>query len=319
MKAIVCTQYGAPEVLQLSEVSQPSPKEDEVLIKNYATAVSSGDSRLRKADPFLIRLIFGFLRPRQPILGFVVAGVVEAVGKNVTQFKKGDNVYGTTNMSFGAYAEYKCLPEKGVLALKPQNISYEEAASIPFGGNTALYFLKQANIQAGQKVLIYGASGAIGTAAIQLAKYWGAEVTGVCSTSNLELVKSLGADKVIDYTKEDFSQKKEVYDVVFETVGKSSLSSCKKALKKKGTLLLAASGLTGMLQALWASIFSSQKVIAGVMSETAEDLVFFNQLIEQGKIQPVIDKTYPLEQIIAAHRYVDKGRKKGNVIITIAH
>lgn len=220
-------------------------------------------------------------------------------------------------MHFGAYAEYVCLPEDGVLALKPANMTYEEAAAIPFGGNTAWYFLKKAHIQRGQKVLIYGASGAVGTAAVQLAKYLGAEVTAVCSTTNVEMVKSLGADKAIDYTKEDFTQSGETYDVIFDTVGKSSFSDCIRSLKKEGYLLLAAAGPTQMLQGIWTSLTSRRKVVSGVMSETAEDMVFFKELIEAGKIQPVIDRTYPLEQIAEAHRYVEKGHKKGNVVIKV--
>ena len=317
MKAIVINQYGPPEVLQLQEVEKPAPKDNEVRIRIHATSVTSGDWHLRKADPFAVRLFFGLLRPGKTILGFVVAGEIESVGKNVQRFKEGDAVFGTTGMHFGAYAEYVCLPEDGVLALKPANMTYEEAAAIPFGGNTAWYFLKKAHIQRGQKVLIYGASGAVGTAAVQLAKYLGAEVTAVCSTTNVEMVKSLGADKAIDYTKEDFTQSGETYDVIFDTVGKSSFSDCIRSLKKEGYLLLAAAGPTQMLQGIWTSLTSRRKVVSGVMSETAEDMVFFKELIEAGKIQPVIDRTYPLEQIAEAHRYVEKGHKKGNVVIKV--
>ncbi|MCP4439717.1 MAG: NAD(P)-dependent alcohol dehydrogenase [Aureispira sp.] len=317
MNAIICTKYGKPEVLELQTVEKPKPKDKEVQIKIHATSVSSGDARLRRADPCIVRLIFGLRRLRQPILGYVLAGEVEAVGKSVTKFKVGDQVYATTGMGFGAYAEYKCLSEDGIIALKPENMTYEEAAAVPFGGNTALYFLRRANIQKGQKVLVYGASGSIGTAAVQLAKHFGAEVTAVCSAGNFELVKSLGADKVIDYTKEDFGENENVYDVVFETVGKSSFSSCKKALKKGGILLEAASGMKGMLRALWPSSLSKVKVVSGVMSETAEDLIFFKELIEKGKIKAVIDKTYSLEQIADAHEHVDTGHKKGNVVIKV--
>lgn len=319
MKAIVNTEYGPPDVLQLKDVKKPVPKDDEILIKIHATVVSSGDWKMRKADPWIIRLFAGLTKPRKKILGYVFAGEVETAGKDVKLFKAGDKVYGTTGMSMGAYAEYISLPKKGVVAIKPDNMNFEEAASVPFGGNTALYFLRKANIKAGNKVLIYGASGAIGTAAVQLAKYFGAEVTGVCSTTNLEMVKSLGADKVIDYTKEELSQSGESYDVIFETVGKSSFSSNIKSLKKNGTLLLAAAGPSEMMNGLCTSITSGRKVISGIMKETAEDLIFFNKLIEAGKIKPVIDRTYPLEKIAEAHSYVEKGHKKGNVVVTVNH
>jgi len=229
---------------------------------------------MRKADPFIIRLFFGFTRPKQQILGYVLAGEIETVGKDVKQFKQGDKVFATTGMKLGAYAEYKCLAENAVIAIMPNNLSYEEAAAIPFGANTALYFLKKANIQKGQKVLVYGASGAVGTAAVQLAKYFGAEVTAVCSTTNLELVKSLGADKVIDYTQEDFCHNGIKYDVIFETVGKSSLSEAIKSLTPNGCLLMAAAGPIQMLLGLWISISSKKKIVSGVMSETADDLIY---------------------------------------------
>ena len=317
MKAIVYTNYGSPDVLQLKTVNKPIPKDKEVLIKIHATAVSSGDVHLRKADPFAVRLFFGLVRPKKPIPGYVLSGEIETTGKDVSRFNEGDQVYGTTGMGMGAYAEYICLHEDGVLTSKPENMTHEEAAAVPFGGNTALYFLRKANIQSGQKVLVYGASGAIGTAAIQLARYFGADVTGVCSTANVEMVRALGADKVIDYTLADFTESDEAYDIIFDTVGKSSFSKGIKSLKKNGTLVLAASGLCDMLRGVWVSMVSARKVISGVMSEKAEDLVLFKELIEAGKIKSVIDRSYLLEQVCEAHRYVEKGHKKGNVVITV--
>ena len=317
MKAIIYTQYGPPEVLQLKEVEKPAPKDNEILIKIKATAVNSGDLRLRKADPFAVRFFFGLTKPKKNILGGVLSGEIEAIGAAVKLFKVGDEVFGTTGMSFGAYAAYTCLPENGTLALKPNNITHKEAAVIPFGGTTALYFIKKANIQSGQKVLINGASGAVGTAAIQLAKYFGAHVTGVCSTANIEMVRSLGADEVIDYTKEDFTKNGETYDVIFDTVDKISFSNSLKSLNKNGILILGASGLSGMLQGLWTSMTSGKKVITGMISEKADDINFLKGLIENGKLKPVIDRTYSLEQVAEAHAYVEKGHKKGNVAITL--
>jgi NADPH:quinone reductase-like Zn-dependent oxidoreductase len=283
MKAIIYENYGPPEVLQLKEIEKPSPKDNEVLIRVYATAVNSGDIRMRKADPFAVRFMLGLMRPVKKVLGVVFACKIEATGKAVTQFKTGDEVYGSTFMNFGAYAEYVCLPENGIIAKKPVSLTYAEAAAIPFGGNTALHFLKKAKIEAGQKVLIYGASGATGTAAVQIARYFGATVTAVCSTSNIALVKSLRADNVIDYTKEDFCNTGEQYDIVFDTVGYSPFSGSLKSLKKNDYYLRLVHMSPGpILKGLWISMTGNKKVIGGVASGSAEDLVFLNKLSEAG-------------------------------------
>lgn len=317
MKAAVYTRYGPPEVLQIKEITKPSPKDNEILIKIHATAVTSADARLRKAEPFAVRFFSGLFKPKKSVLGGVLSGTIEAVGKNVREFKVGDLVFGSSFPYFGAYAEYVCLPETASLAIKPANMSHEEAAALPFGGMTALHFLRKANIQPGQKVLIYGASGAVGTAAVQIAQSFGATVTGVCSTANLEMVKNLGADQVIDYTKTDFAENGGQYDVVYETVNKAPFSSCIAALKSNGTLILGASMLGGMLRGAWASATSNKKVISGVVVETAEAANFLQKLAEAGKLKAVIDKAYNLEQIAGAHDYVDKGHKKGNVVIRL--
>jgi len=318
MKAIVYTKFGPPEVLHLQEVEKPTPKANEALIKIYATAVTKEDPDMRASPGFN-----GFLKPRHPILGQELAGEVEAIGRGVTRFKPGDQVFGMD--SFGAYAEYKCMPENGALAIKPANLSYEDAASVPNGALTALPFLRdKGKIQSGQTVLIYGASGSVGAAAVQLAKYYGADVTGVCSTTNLEWVKSLGADQVIDYTQEDFTENGKTYDIIFDTVGKRSFSECKGSLTDEGIYLATVPTPVIMLQALWPAKSGRKKVkfaATGLRpaSEKIKDLVFLTELIEAGKIKPVIDRRYPLEQTAEAHRYVEQGHKKGNVIITMRH
>jgi len=319
MKAIVYKKYGLPEVLQLQEVAKPTPKADEVLIKVVATTVSAADCIMRKGEPLWGRLILGLTKPRKRynILGIEIAGEIEAIGQDVKRFKAGDQVFGFMGFNPGAYAEYACLPEKGSLATKPVNKSYEESVAAVDGASTALFFLRdKANIQKGQKVLIIGASGSIGTFAVQLAKLFGAEVTGVCSGKNVELVKSLGADKVVDYTKEDFTNSDETYDIIFDTVGKSSFSHCKGSLTKNGCYLPTTKLINNFL-AIWTKIIGEKKVITGMSVEKNEALVFLKELIEAEKLKIIIDKRYPLAQIADAHRYVEKGHKKGNVVIDV--
>ncbi len=313
MRAVVCTRYGPPEVLQVREVEKPIPKDNQVLIRIYATTVTSGDVRLRKADPFLVRFFAGLTKPRQTILGSELAGEIEAVGKDVKRFKAGDQVFGA---GVRTYAEYTCLLEGGPRGMKPANMTFEEAAAIPFGALSALHFLRKGKIQRGQRVLIYGASGGVGTAAVQLAKHFGAEVTGVCSTANLGLVKSLGADDVIDYTKDDFAIPMK-YDLIFHTVGKVSFSRCLKSLKRGGAYV-SDLALAPIPRRMWAFIAGRKRVIGGIAKPKAEDMVFLKELIEAGKLRSVIDRRYPLEQIAEAHRYVERGHKKGNVVIAVA-
>lgn len=322
MKAIVCTGYGTPDVLELQKVDKPEPKDNEVLIKIHAAAVTAAGLIGRKGEPFFTRLFSGLIKPKNNILGMELAGEIEAIGKNVRMFREGEKIFGLTGTALGSNAEYKCLSEDAALIKKPANMNFEEAAAVIEGGLTALNFLKtKGKIQSGQKVLIYGASGSVGTASIQIAKYFGAEVTGVCSTTNLEMVKSLGADSVIDYTKEDFTQMGQTYDIIFDTVGKRSFPACKDSLKPDG-IYLAAAGLSTVFHMIWTSLFSRKKAIlaATYVRPTRvikQDLVILKELVEAGEIKPVIDKHYPLEQTVEAHRYVETGRKKGNVVITM--
>ena len=318
MKAVVAEKYGPPEVLVLKEVPKPTPKDNEVLIKVHASTVTAGDWRMRKPDPFAVRLMNGFLKPRKNILGTEFAGEVQAVGKSVTTFKVGDAVFGGTGLRLGTNAEYVCVPEDIALTMKPANLSFEEAAAIAFGGTASLVYLRdKGKIERGQKVLINGASGALGTYAVQLARYYGAEVTGVCSTRNVALVKSLGAHHVVDYTKEDFTQNGETYDIIFDTVGKTSFAKSKNSLTENGLFLAASGELVELLQMVWTSMVGDKKVKGGMVVEQKEDLVFLKELIEAGEIRPVIDRSYPLAETAEAHRYVEKGHKAGNVVITL--
>ena len=317
MKAVVCTKYGPPEVLQLRELEKPTPKDNEVLIKIHATAVTASDCIIRACKmpgmpkfpmkqimELMMRFYVGFTKPRNPVIGLVLSGEIETVGKDIKQYKKGDQVYGFTGYSFGAYAEYKCMSEKdstlGSMAIKPANMSHEEAASVVYGGVLAMHFMSMEDIQSGQKVLIYGASGAIGTIAVQLAKYYGAEVTGVCSTANMELVRSLGAHKVIDYTKEDSIDQLELYDFILDAVGENKSSNLKTQSRKA----LSPGG-------------KYQSVDNGLLKLRSEYFIKLKEIIEAGHVKTITDSTYPMEQIVEAHRYVDKGHKKGSVVITV--
>jgi NADPH:quinone reductase-like Zn-dependent oxidoreductase len=329
MKAVVWTKYGPPDVLELREVERPTPKADEVLVRIHATTVTAGDCEMRSLGFPLylslpIRLWRGFLKPRgTSILGTELAGEVEAVGKDVKRFKDGDQVFGSAGMSLGTNAEYICLPEEpgemeGGVTIKPANMTYEEAATVPFGGRDALHFLRLGELQRGQKILINGAGGSIGTFAVQLAKYYGAEVTAVDSTAKLEMMRTLGANQVVDYTQEDFTKNGEVYDVIFDVVGTISFSQSARSITQNGTYLLANPLRGQIIRGPWTRLTSSKKVVMQTASGTIEDLIFLRELIEAGKIRTVIDRTYPLEQIVEAHRYVETGAKKGNLVITVA-
>ncbi|HEX3050777.1 MAG TPA: NAD(P)-dependent alcohol dehydrogenase [Aggregatilineaceae bacterium] len=330
MKAIVYTDYGSPDVLHLDEVAKPTPKDNEILVRVYASPVNYGDTAARNfkaltastfnMPAFLLipaKLSFGLRHPRVKILGNEFAGVVEGVGSVVTRFKAGDEVFGYRGPSFGAYAEYVCIREDGVVALKPVNLSYEEAATVPYGACTALGLLRRAPIQKGQKVLINGASGSIGSYALQLAKYDGAEVTGVCGTPRLDFVKSLGADHVIDYTREDFTHNGEIYDLIFDVLGRISFAHCKNSLSEHGRLMYASFKTKQLLQML--TTRGSKKVICAMTTATSGDLLQIKELVEAGKIKTVVDRCYPMEQAAEAHRYAESGQKKGPVIITLPH
>src|ERR1700722_15614026 len=324
MKAAVFTEYGPPDVLHIKDVEKPVPKDNELLVRIHATTVCAADWRIRKADPFLVRLMIGLRRPKKVhILGMEFAGTIESVGKAVTRYPVGDQVFGGTGFRFGAHAEYACLPEDGTLAIKPVNMTFEQAAAVFFGGFTALHFLKKAKIQAGQKVLIYGASGSVGVFAVQLAKHFGAHVTAVCSTANLDLVKSLGADQVVDSTREDFSKVGRDYGMVFDTVGYSVCSRSLKSLKL-GSFYVRAGGsgrvlaiLGDMLRGMWISTTGAAKIVGGVARGDAGDVSFLKQLIEAGEIRTVIDRRYSLDQIAEAHRYAEAGHKKGHLVIVL--
>ena len=324
MKAIVYESYGAPDVLRSTQVITPLPRDNEVRIKIRATTVTSADCRLRSLNVprgfgIIVRLIYGITKPRKRILGTELAGDVESIGKNITKFKVGYPVFAISGFSMAAHAEYKCMPEDGAIASKPACLTYDEAAAMSFGGTTALDFFRRGNLQSGEKVLINGASGSVGTSAVQLARHFGAEVTGVCSAANLDLVKSLGAVHVIDYTTEDFTRNGETYDLIVDTVGTAPFSRSKNSLKPKGRLLLVLAGVPDMLPIPWVAITSSKKIIAGPAVERAEDLRFLAELAQAGKFKPVIDRRYSFEQMAEAHRYVDTGRKKGNVVVTLPH
>ena len=318
MKAIIYTKFGPPDVLKLSEIAKPVPQENEVLIRIYATTVAAEDPGTRSTPG-----LNGLIKPKKSILGWYLSGEIEAIGDEVTKFKKGDKVFGSAGMSYGTYAEYICLPEGSALAIKPTNMTFEEAAAIPNGALTALPFLRDSGkIENGQEILVNGASGSVGTAAVQIAKYYGAEVTGVCSATNLNLVQSLGADRVIDYTEEDFTKSGQTYDIIFDAVGKSAFSRCRASLKPGGIFLTTVPTLAILLQMVWTSVGRNKKVrfmATGLRpaNKKADDLDFIKDLVEAGKLHPVIDKRYPLEEIVLAHRYVEKGHKKGNVVITL--
>jgi len=319
LKAIVYERYGPPSVLQLRQIDKPVPQADEILIKVHATTAATGDWRLRKADPVLARIFNGLLRPeRVQVLGFELAGIVESTGSAVTRFRPGDAVYAACGMEFGAYAEYKCMSERGAVAPMPANMTFEEAAAVPVGGYTAMQFLRKANVQRGNRILVYGASGSVGTYAVQLAKHYGAEVTGVCSAPNVELVSSLGADRVIDYTKEQMTDSGETYDIIFDAAGKGPFRILVRRLTPNGRLLRSFHvHPLHVMGGMWVNATSGRQVIGGTMKESAEDLMQLKELIEAGMLRSVIDRRYPLEKAAEAHRYAEQGHKRGNVVLTV--
>lgn len=323
MKAAICTKFGGPEVIEVQEIEKPVPKDNEVLIKIGATTVTTYDCWVRgfKLSSRLVALLFGMnfglKRPKDSILGTEFAGEIEEVGEHVKNYKPGDVVFGYPGMSIGSCAEYRCMAADGVLDIKPNNMTINEASSVLQGALTALYYLRKVNVNKNQKVLVFGASGGVGIYAVQLAKYFGAEVTGVCSTSKIELVKSIGADKVIDYTKEDFSKNGQKYDIVFDTIGKSPFSASVKSLEEKGHFLITTHKLPRVFRIVWQNLTSTKKVVSPLLKETKEDLIFLKELIEAGKLKSVVDRTFSLEETAEAHKYVESGRKKGHVIIKI--
>jgi NADPH:quinone reductase-like Zn-dependent oxidoreductase len=327
VKAILHSQYGSPDLLQFKEVDTPAPKDNEVLIAINATTVSTGDCNIRnftfvtKSMRPIAKLMFGLGKPwKARILGTELAGEVERAGKDVARFRKGDRVFGSTGMACGGHAQYACLPENGALAIMPDALTWEEAVAIPFGANAALYYLRDlGKIQAGQELLIIGASGSIGSAGVQLAKHFGATVTAVCSGANVELVRSLGADKVIDYTRDDFTRNGNTYDLIFDVVGSTTFDRCRNSLKPNGVFLQNIMELTDIVRVLWTSIASRKKIKGGVAINNLKRMSFIAQLATAGKLRPVIDRSYPLEQTAEAFKYVEKGRKKGNVVITVSH
>jgi NADPH:quinone reductase-like Zn-dependent oxidoreductase len=319
MKAITYYQYGNPDVLQLEQIVKPTPKDNEILIKVMATTVNSADVRIRSANPWLARLVFGIIKPKNPVLGMIFSGIVEEVGINIANYKVGDEVFGINEKTLGCFAEYVVVSGETAMAIIPQNCTFEEAAATVFGGHTALHFLRKVEIKTGQSILIYGASGSVGTTAIQLAKHYGGKITAVTSGENLELAKSLGADKVVDYSNPNWLETNEKYDIIYETVNKTTVFDMAKLLKPNGTLILGAVIIKGMVEGLLASLKFKIKLIGFVAEVTSKDMEILKELIESGELKPVIDRTYELEQMVEAHKYVDQGHKKGNVVVNIKH